>query len=276
MKKRRYLSALILIALAAFMLSGCAKTSSQIEAEKQAEIKAENIKDIAEYTEKYFARAMTTETYDAFVTYLESGQMAVSIPFDNDWSVRWKQFTDEHGAVKDAVVDLTQRTAEGGYNSRIILTGEDDEQMALTISYDETMQPVSTAIAAYSNDTEETMGSKMSTAAGNTITGLLVVFCILIGLSLIISCFRFVNKIGGEVKPENKDAKKSAPSAPAAKAAPQTKAAQPDLMKDEELVAVIAAAIAAYTDSPVAVSGDAPVDGYVVRSIRRLNNNKWH
>ena len=276
MKKLRYLTALLCIVLTALMLSGCEKTSSQIEAEKQAEIKAENIADVAAYTQKYFADAMKSQSYEDFLKFQEGGQYAVSVTFDNDWSNRWKQFTETHGAVKDAAVDLTQRTAEGGYTSRIILTGEDDELMAFTITYDEGMVPVSTAISDYSNDADETLGSKMSTAAGNTVTGLLVVFCILVGLSLIISCFKFVNKLSGEVKPEKKDAKKSAPAAaPAARAAAPA-AAENNLMKEQELVAVIAAAIAAATDSPVAVSGDAPADGYVVRSIRRLHNNKWH
>jgi Na+-transporting methylmalonyl-CoA/oxaloacetate decarboxylase gamma subunit len=278
MKKLRYLTALLCIALAALMLSGCEKTSSQIEAEKQAEIKAENVADVQAYTQKNFADNMKNETFETFQKYLEEGNIAVSPVFDNDWANRWNQFTEAHGAVKDAVVDLTQRTAEGGYTSRIILTGEDDAMMAMTIAFTDTMAPVSTSISDYSNDADETLGSKMSTAAGNTITGLLVVFCILIGLSLIISCFKFVNKIGGEVKPENKDKKKAAPAAaPAARAAaPAPTSAELDLARNQELVAVIAAAIAAATDSPVALSGDAPVDGYVVRSIRRLHNNKWH
>ena len=275
MKKLRYLTALLCIVLAAMMLSGCGKTSSQVEAEKQAEIKAANIEDVAEYTQKYFAETMKNSTYETFIQFTDADNTVVSKVFDNDWASRWKQFTDAHGKVTDAVVDLTQRTAEGGYTSRVILTGEDGQLMAFTVSYDERMIPVSTAIAAYSNDNEETLGSKMATAAGNTVTGLLVVFFILVGLSLIISCFKFVNKLGGEVKPEKKDSKKSAAAAkPAGKAAPApaARAAAPsvelDLEKNKELAAVIAAAIAAYEEKPV--------EGYVVRSIRRLGNNKWH
>ena len=44
-------------------------------------------------------------------------------------------------------------------------------------------------------------------------------------------------------------------------------AQDPHLAKNQELVAVIAAAIAAAEDKPP--------EGYVVRSIRRLQNNKW-
>lgn len=288
-KLRRIVTALLCIVLSAFVLSGCKKTASQIEAEHQKEIKAENVSDVASYTEEYFAATMKNVSYEEFVTYLEEGKTVVSKTFDNDWGNRWKQFNDAHGAVVDAVVDLTQRTSEGDYDSRIILTGEDGLMMALTVKYDEAMIPYATAIGDYSDDSQETLGSKMSTAAGNTITGLIVVFLILVGLSLIISCFRFVNKAGGEVKPQNKDAKKTAapapkaaaPAAPAPKAAPAEPSAEElDLAKTQELIAVIAAAISTYEGKPVSLymPGDpnAESQGYVVRSIRRLHNNKWH
>ncbi len=282
-KTRGIVTALLCIVLAAFMLTGCEKTSSQIENEHKKEIWAENVQDVAEYTDTYFAGTMRSVTYEQFAEALDGGQTVVSKIFDNSWANRWKQFTEAHGAVKDVNVDLTQRTDKGHYTSRMIVTGEDDQMMALTISYDEAMIPYATSIGDYSDDSEETLGSKMSTAAGNTVTGLLVVFCILVGLSLIISCFKFINKVGGEVKPQNKDKKKApAPAAAAAEsAAPAGPSAEEiDLAKNQELIAVIAAAIAAYEDKPVSLfmPGDpnAQSEGYVVRSIRRLHNNKWH
>ena len=284
MKKRRgIVSALLCILLAVFVLSGCEKTSSQIENENQEQIKAENIEDVGVYTQTYFSGTMKEHTYEEFQNVIDSGNVVVSETFDNDWANRWKQFTETHGAVKDAQVDLTQRTEDGGYTSRIILTGEDGELMAFTVTYDRTMIPYATAIAAYSDDSKETLGSKMATAGGNTLTGLIVVFAILVGLSLIIACFKFINKIGGEVGPENKDKKKAAPApAPdkAAEAAPAKAEEEIDLYKEQELVAVITAAIAAFEDKPVSLyaPGDPnqQSEGYVVRSIRRLHNNKWH
>ena len=291
-KLRGIVTALLCIVLAAFVLSGCEKTSSQIETEHIEEIRAENVADVADYTQTYFAGTMTSATYEEFANYLAEGHTVVSRTFDNSWANRWKQFTDSHGAVTAAAVDLTQRTHKGGYTSRILLTGEDGKQMALTISYDEGMIPYATAIGEYSDDSSSTLGAKMGVAAGNTVTGLLVVFAILVGLSLIISCFKFVNKVGGEVKPENKDAKKAAAKvspkaapAPKAAAAPQAasapKAEEDNLAKDMELIAVIAAAISAYEGKPVRLfaAGDPNAEdskGYVVRSIRRLHNNKWH
>ena len=263
---KKFIISLLCVAAACLALGGCEKTSSQIEAESIKAIRAENLEDVRVYTEDYFASAMKDTKYEAFKSYIENTTI-VSQPFDNDWGYRWGQFTEQYGEVKDAVVDLVDKT-EDGYSARIILTGDNDAQMALTIKYDDSMRPVSTSIAEYSDDSKETLGSKMATAGVNTITGILVVFVILVLLSLIISAFGLLGKLN-ETAPENKDSKPQAKAAPAAapvKAAPAA-GQEIDLAKNQELVAVIAAAIAAAEDKPP--------EGYVVRSIRRLQNNKW-
>ena len=269
-KLKRFVIVFLCVAFASLLLGGCEKTSSQIEAELQEEIKAENLEDVRQYTENYFAATMKAVTYDQFKDYADAGQVIVSYPFDNDWGSRWKYFTDKHGAVKEAVVDQVDKT-EHGFTGRVILTGEDDGQMAFVVTYDSGLRPISTQIGEYADDSQESLASKMATAGGNTVTGLLVVFVILVGLSLIISCFKFIGR-AGEVKPENKDAaKKAAPAEvpAAAPAAPAASAAsgEVDPAKDQELVAVIAAAIAAAENKPV--------EGYQVRSIKRLRSNKW-
>ena len=105
-------------------------------------------------------------------------------------------------------------------------------------------------------------------AGANTIIGIATVFAVLILLSLIIYCFKFVNMAAAP--PAKKEKAPAAPktSAPAktAKAAPAKAPAQ-DPMSDPALIAVIAAAIAAAEDKPV--------EGFVVRSIKRVKTNKW-
>lgn len=265
--------ALLVMAMAALMLTGCGgQTSSQIEAEAQKEMRAQTIKDIGSYTENNFAAILKNNTYETFLQYIKTGNTFVSIPFENDFGYRWNEFEQKHGAVADAVVDVTQRT-DDYYTSRIILTGQDGEQMALTITYDKTMTPVSTTIEDYKDDSKETLGSKMMTAAGNTVTGLLTVFIVLIFLIFVISLFKFLpgNPTSGKKKAPASapaSAAKAAPAAPSpVAAAPVSKTEDADLINNEELVAVIAAAIAAAEDKPV--------EGYVVRSIKRLKNNKW-
>lgn len=106
-----------------------------------------------------------------------------------------------------------------------------------------------------------TMGEKLEQAALNTLMGMGTVFVVLILISLIISCFKFVNKW----EEGRRKAPEPAPTPVPVEAEPVEE--EEDLSDDSELVAVITAAIAA--------SEDTPADGLVVRSIRRAKTNKW-
>lgn len=108
-----------------------------------------------------------------------------------------------------------------------------------------------------------TMGDLMKKAAMNTLIGMGTVFIVLILISLIISCFGIIPKLQAKAaakkkakKPENNTGIDNA----VAQIAAQEEVA--DETDDLELVAVIAAAIAAS-------EGAASADGFVVRSIRR-------
>lgn len=267
-KLNKFILAFLCVLMAAFALTGCGqKDASQLEASAEESIRAQNIQDVADYTKNNFIPLLTSTTYQQFEDYVNQGQVVVSYTFDNDFGYRWGEFVKAHGDVTDAKLDQTQRTTDGDYTSRIILTGKDKKQMALTITFDQGMRPMSTSIEDYTDESKETLGTKLETAAGNTATGLITVFVILAFLILVISLFNFLPK---PTSGKKKDAKAKAPAP--APAAPVKKEAAPvaeevDLAKNEELVAVIAAAIAA--------SEDKPVEGYVVRSIKRLHNNKW-
>lgn len=103
-------------------------------------------------------------------------------------------------------------------------------------------------------DQVQTLGEKMTNAALNTLMGMGIVFIVLILICLIIYCFKFLSVA------ENK--KKKAEPAPVAKATPAAPAAPVVQAQDDlELVAVIAAAIAASTGTST--------DDFVVRSIKR-------
>lgn len=107
------------------------------------------------------------------------------------------------------------------------------------------------------------MGEKLEQAALNTVMGMGTVFLILILISLIISCFKFINKW----EMGRKKAAEPAPAPAPAESVPAAAEEEEDLSDDMELVAVITAAIAA--------SEDTPADGLVVRSIKRANTSKW-
>ncbi len=101
----------------------------------------------------------------------------------------------------------------------------------------------------------------MAKAGMNTLLGMGTVFLVLIFISILISCFKFISVFENKVK-----AKNTAP-APAAAPVAAPAAEEEELVDDLELVAVITAAIAASTNSST--------DSLVVRSIKRAPGAKW-
>ncbi len=111
-----------------------------------------------------------------------------------------------------------------------------------------------------------TLGEKMEKAALNTLLGMGTVFIVLVLIMLIIMAFGIIPKIEKSIA-----GKKAENNANAGAAVDNTIAQiveKEELSDDTELVAVIAAAIAAS-------EGAATTDGFVVRSIKRANTNKW-
>lgn len=110
-------------------------------------------------------------------------------------------------------------------------------------------------------DENYSLGEKMQKAAMNTLMGLGTVFGILILISLIIYGFKIIPYLQEKAKAKNAPAPESAPVPAPAVSAPVVPAEEPQ-QDDTELIAVIAAAIAAS-------EGTLAADGFVVRSIKR-------
>jgi len=104
-----------------------------------------------------------------------------------------------------------------------------------------------------------TFGESMEKAALNTLLGMGTVFCVLILISLLISCFNLIPKIQAAFKKKDKKEELKTAAVDHTIAQIIEKEEQAD---DTELVAVIAAAIAAS-------QGASSTDGFVVRSIRK-------
>lgn len=113
---------------------------------------------------------------------------------------------------------------------------------------------------------DETFGSLMEGAALNTLLGMGTVFVVLILISIIIAQFGRINKFVTNREKKNEQAQASAP-APAPTPVIEQPQAEEELSDDEELVAVIAAAIAAYEGTST--------EGFQVRSIKRASNGGW-
>ena len=244
-----------------FVLSGCEKTASQVETETMNQIWDQNLETIKEYTENNIAKAIAEYGYDGILELKREYRIIYGRLFDNSLLKRLEDFENAHGVVVRAEVDEVMRSGEE-YTSRTILTGENGEQEALTVTFTKDGLPYNATMQAYSDDTKLTMGQKMATAGSNTITGLLVVFAVLILLSLIIYCFKFIGLVTAPPKKAETESE-AAPSKANVSAAPAASAAT----DDGALVAVIAAAVSAASGMPT--------DGFVVRSIKRSQKNRW-
>ncbi len=112
---------------------------------------------------------------------------------------------------------------------------------------------------------EATMGDAMVKAALNTIIGMGTVFIVLILISFIIALFGYIPKIQAKMaERKNKDVKEESIDNAIAQIVEKEEV---DVTDDYELVAVIAAAIAAC-------EGAASTDGFVVRSVRKVNRRR--
>ncbi len=111
------------------------------------------------------------------------------------------------------------------------------------------------------------MGELMEKAALNTLLGMGTVFLVLILISMIISSFSLISKMQGRESKKNKiEVDSTGIDNAVAHIARQEESR--DETDDLELVAVIAAAIAAS-------EGAASADGFVVRSIRKANRGRY-
>ena len=113
-------------------------------------------------------------------------------------------------------------------------------------------------VTGITTNVEYSMKEKIQQAGMNTLLGMGTTFAVLITLALVIALFGKV--VGGA---SNRTVKKTAAPAPVAAPAPAPAAVEEEELADDlELVAVIAAAIAAF-------EGRQSTDGFVVRSIRK-------
>ena len=169
----------------------------------------------------------------------------------------WNNAKDELGAY----VEVGDQTVTTDGNNVIINSD---------VTYENKTADVELIVNSKTNTSESmafninyTMGEKMEQAGLNTLMGIGIVFLMLIFLSFLISQFKHISNLT-----EKKDSKSAAPAAPAPAPAPAEEEQEEELADDGELVAVIAAAIAAY-------EGSTSTDGFVVRSIKRSKTNKW-
>ena len=169
----------------------------------------------------------------------------------------WQTSKDELGAKKDSNGETTVTFKDDQYTVTVPLKFEKAEANFVYV-FDSQGTPTSMSV-----DVQYGMGKTLQRAGLNTLMGIGTVFVMLILLSLLISLFRFIPNPEAKKAAEAKAAK-VAKEAVAIAAAPAQ--AEENLADDGELVAVIAAAIAAAEGTTT--------DGFVVRSIRKVKRNR--
>ena len=172
----------------------------------------------------------------------------------------WQTSKDELGAKKDSNGETTVTFKDDQYTVTVPLKFEKADANFVYV-FDSQGTPTSMSV-----DVQYGMGKTLQRAGLNTLMGIGTVFVMLILLSLLISLFRFIPNPEAKKAAEAKQPKaaKEAEAAAIAQTAPAQ--AEENLADDGELVAVIAAAIAAAEGTTT--------DGFVVRSIRKVKRNR--
>ena len=274
-----------------FVLSGCAKTEDAGSEEVTAEMKETLINGSRQYLATF--AAYSDEELEEQLKQAEKAENTVISTALTSWKSVKEDLgslqVDEMGA---PLIQTDEKTGEPAVT--VQAEGEDTYQVEMTAVYEQrTMEFVLTAEAeddGYGGSvltvTEMTftpdysIGEKLGKASLNMLMGMGTVFVVLLFISFIISRLKMVNSWG--TKKEDKTVKEAAPApvkpaepvpAPVKPAEPEPAPAEPEeaceenLVDDLELVAVITAAISA--------AQKVPVEGLVVRSIRRKSSSNW-
>lgn len=177
----------------------------------------------------------------------------------------WKNVKNDLGALESdlnlAMQTVVVEEIDSGYSATIHVEFEKRE-MDFGITTDRNGNVTSVSFVP-----EYTLGENMKQAFMNMVMGMGTVFIVLIFISLLIGCFKYINRFEEKMKNRKKKAAPAPAAIPAPAPAAAEEAAEENLADDLELVAVITAAIAAS-------EGTSP-SGLVVRSIKRAPAGKW-
>ncbi len=184
-----------------------------------------------------------------------AGDTVITAAFDS-----WKSAATDMGTYQNIIGSVAE-------------IGEDSTVIKVTVSGTlreaevEILLDQDLALTSVTTNVKYSFGELMVKALMNTAIGMGTVFVVLILISFIISAFVFIPKIQASFSKKGNEPQQAVKEAVVSTPAPVAEPEE-DLTDDLELVAVIAAAIAAS-------EGASSTDGLVVRSIRRAGTNKW-
>lgn len=259
MKKKISILGLVLILV--FSLAGCGGSEEEVEFNQdEMEYYAEAI--ISELS------SMTAEDMDTLRNMsdyeLNYRLMMSQYPIASDDFVTMMDAWEAGEKDCGTILEYGEFTMEvSGDEATLTTTVKGEERNGeMSFTFDDKMNMESLTVNA-----DYSTGEILKKAGLNTILGMGTVFVVLIFISFIISLFKYIPAIQEKFSKKGKTAAPAAP-APAPKAAPEAAPVVEAVAADDgELIAVIAAAIAAAEGTSI--------DGFIVRSIKRRKSNKW-
>lgn len=260
-----------------FGLTACGSETTYTEHEKE---KMENAKVFAEHLAMpYLEKFMDDSKLDYFSEYTPEEIVQVvagDTMVQTQYGVVY--LTVDGNAMKSAVVSFNNAAdAIGEIKDYGEITAKiEDKSIIVTIQVVGSLKKANAEII-FSNDMflelqsaalneESTLSDAMVKAALNTVIGMGTVFIVLVLISFIIALFGFIPKIQAKIE-EGKKKKEQKVESIDNTIAQIVEKEEVDVADDYELVAVIAAAIAAS-------EGAASTDGFVVRSVRKVNRRR--
>lgn len=244
---------LLCLIMSIFAMTACSNTETKAPFEYD---KAELIANATAYLDSFNSQdlsAVTDEEYEAYIA--ENGEESQA---QVDMWKSWGALQPELGAYISTTDTVVQNTQDSVV---VKLTAKyEKDTLSFQVSFDKDLVPT------VKTDIYRTISQKVQKALLNTVMCMGVVFVVLIFIAFIISLLKYIpiiiQKFTSSDLPE---AKIAIGATTAAIAAVETA----ELSNDQELVAVITAAIMA------SMGQDAPKDGLIVRSIRKVNHEKW-
>lgn len=259
-KWKRLLLACMLV-LTFGLLAGCASQSEEAEA-----IDAQTEQVLNQQAESFVQQLMSFD--DAQLDeMIEEFNLDKETVYASGLS-SWKSAKEDLGAYLSTDSASTEKLDDGGYRTKLEMTFE-NRACEFTLGVDRKMADVTEITFS----PEYSLGEMMSEAAGNLVVGMGTVFVVLTLIMCVISLFKFIPQDIGQKKEKTKAPANSGEAEPAlvpAAAAAEAEAAQAQASEDE-IAAVIAAAVAAYEAENGGPKGAPLANGLVVRSIKRVS-----
>lgn len=222
----------------------------------------------AESVSEFLVANITGMSVEEMQYYLDMDAEDLQAILDNSGiPVMAEAFQDIFAGYVGDVDEFGEFISTDGYE----LKGDDEEATQITSMTFSGHSATMTLV--FDDDGVVTMGSFdpvystteiLQKAGLNTVIGMGTVFIVLIFISFIIA---LLPKLTAVIERKGKKEETATAAAPAPAVTAPVSAAEEELTDDLELVAVISAAIAAYTGTSS--------DDFVVRSIRRSTSNKW-